>query len=61
MTSIGKVDFLTVNRQNSSGIGVFDGSESIASIISYARMGSGPKNLEFCDFFVTKTLHLLVK
>ena len=56
-----KVNFLVVNRQNSRGIGVFGGGESIASIIFSVWMGLGPKNFEFFRFFRYKNVAFIGK
>ena len=56
-----KSQFLATNCQNSSTLGVFWGGKSIGSIILDAWMGPRLQNLEFYDFFVTKTLHSLEK
>ena len=54
VTFKGKVNFLAVNCQNSSRLGVFVGGESIASIISDAWMNPRPKNIEIFDFSLQK-------
>ena len=46
-----KSQFLAANYHNSRGIGVFDGGESIASIIFDAWMSPGPKNFEIFETY----------